>query len=96
MEEMMDGTGISAENTDDYQKRHIRMKQAVLPFLPGYMFDGYQLRSTGMAIAPTQHVNKKNGEIMYYCVPVWPYGGQKIGLFVRHKGIVDWVNRKAD
>ena len=67
------------------------MKQVIIPFLPGYMFDGKRLMSTGVAIPPTQHINKKNGEIMYYCRPVWNYSSN-VGLFIRHKGLVDWMN----
>ena len=67
------------------------MKQLIIPFLPGYMWDGRTLKSTGVAITPTQHINKSNGEIIYYCKPLWDYPGQKIGLFIRHKGLEDWV-----
>ncbi len=66
------------------------MKQVIIPFLPGYMFDGKRLMSTGVAIPPTQHINKKNGEIMYYCRPIWNYNS-KVGLFIRHNGLIDWM-----
>lgn len=62
--------------------------QAVLPWLPGYFFDGYTLKSTGAAIPPTMHVNPANGEIRYYCRPIFR-GGATVGMFVRHQGIVD-------
>jgi len=66
------------------------MKQVIIPFLPGYMFDGHRLMSTGVAIPPTQHINRKNGEVMYYCRPIWNYSSN-IGLFIRHKGLLDWM-----
>ena len=67
------------------------MKQAVLDILPGYMFDGRRLLSTGIAIPPTQHVNPKTGEIMYYVRPVYEFG-PTVGMFIRHAGIVDYIN----
>lgn len=65
--------------------------QKIIPFLPGYMFNGSILMSTGVALAPTQHIDKKNGDIIYYVRPLFPYG-QKIGIFIRHQGLVDWLN----
>jgi len=67
------------------------MTQTVLHWLPGYMFDGNRLVSTGVALPPTQHINKENGEIIYYVRPLFVYGST-IGLFVRHQGILDWLN----
>ena len=67
------------------------MKQCILPFLPGYMFDGKSIKSTGIAIPPTQHINPANGEIIYYLRPVFDHGSN-IGMFIRHKGVVEWVN----
>jgi len=64
--------------------------QAVLSWLPGYMFDGNNLVSTGSAIPPTQHVSEKNGEIMYYCRPIFSCG-PTVGLYVRKKGIIDAI-----
>lgn len=61
-------------------------RQAVLSYLPGYFFDGNTLRSTGVAIPPTQHVNPKTGEVTYYVRPLFD-GQAKIGMFVRHEGI---------
>lgn len=63
------------------------MTQIVLSYLPGYMFDGYRVISTGIAIPPTQHINKKTGELMYYVRPLFEYGANT-GMFVRHNGIV--------
>lgn len=66
--------------------------QTIIPFLPGYMFDGYSLISTGIALPPTQHINPKTGEVMYYVKPIFREGGAFVGLYVRHQGILDWVN----
>lgn len=68
------------------------MKQLILPFLPGYMFDGRTVKSTGAAIPPTQHINPQNGEIIYYLRPVFDHG-PTVGMFIRHKGIIDWINK---
>lgn len=70
------------------------MKQVVLDILPGYFFDGSRIRSTGVAIPATQHIDKKTGEVMYYVRPVYEYG-PTVGMFIRHNGIVDYVNAKA-
>jgi len=67
------------------------MKQAVLDILPGYMYDGHRLLSTGIAIPPTQHIDKKTGQRMYYVRPVYEYG-PTVGMFIRHDGIVNYVN----
>lgn len=64
------------------------MKQIILSFIPGYYWDGCRVLSTGIALAPTQIINKKNGEIMYYVKPIgWPHS-----LYIRHQGVVDYVN----
>jgi hypothetical protein len=64
--------------------------QAILDILPGYMFDGYRVVTTGAAIPPTQHIDKKTGEVVYYLRPVFEYG-QTVGMFVRHNGIVNYL-----
>lgn len=61
-------------------------QQAVLPFLPGYYWDGYTLKSTGASLPPTQHINPQNGEIRYYVKPI----GWGCGAFIRHQGILDY------
>lgn len=66
------------------------MKQAVLDFLPGYMFDGRRLVSTGVALPPTQHINQETGEVIYYVRPLFD-GGATIGMFIKHRGIVEAV-----
>jgi hypothetical protein len=67
--------------------KYINMKQVILYFLPGYYWDGRRVLSTGVALSPTQHINKKNGEVMYYVKPVgWPHS-----LYIRHQGILDYV-----
>lgn len=64
------------------------MTQAILEFLPGYMFANGRLVSTGAALPPTQHINPNTGELMYYVRPLYDFGSS-IGLFVRHQGIID-------
>lgn len=71
-------------------------KQVILPFLPGYMFDGNTVVSTGIAIPPTQLVNKITGEIMYYVRPVFNCSGPFVGMYIRHNGIVNWVKSQND
>ena len=52
------------------------------------MFCNGQLKSTGACLPPTQHINPKNGELRYYCVPMWD-GGGKVGVYVRHLVIIE-------
>ena len=66
--------------------------QAVLSWLPGYMFDGHRLRSTGTALPPTMHINPENGEVRYYCRPIFTHGAT-VGLYIRHEGIVNALKR---
>lgn len=68
-------------------------QQSILPFLPGYMFDGDRLISTGLAIAPTQHIHPETGELIYYVRPIFEHGGAYVGMYIRHKGILDYLNR---
>lgn len=67
-------------------------KQSILPFLPGYMFDGDRLVSTGLALDPTQHIHPETGELIYYVRPVFEHGGAYVGMYIRHKGILDYVH----
>jgi hypothetical protein len=69
--------------------------QSILPFLPGYMFDGDRLISTGKALPPTQHIHPETGEIVYYVRPIFPHGGSFVGMYIRHKGIVEWVANQS-
>ena len=66
--------------------------QAVLSYLPGYMWSNGQLRSTGTAIPPTMHINPENGEVRYYVRPIFTHGAT-VGLYIRHQGIVDALAR---
>ena len=66
--------------------------QVVLSWLPGYIWDGHNLTSTGGAIRPTQHINPANGEIRYYCRPIFR-DGPTVGLYVRKKGIQEAIER---
>ena len=62
--------------------------QAIIPFLPGYMWDGAALISTGISLPPTKHPNPRTGEPCYYVRPIgWP-----CGAYVRHDGILDYIN----
>lgn len=67
------------------------MRQAVLPFLPGYFFDGSRVQSTGIALKPTQHIHPETGEVIYYVRPIFEYGSN-VGMFIRHQGVIDWLN----
>ena len=67
------------------------MTKAVLSILPGYMYDGRSVVTTGVALPPTQHIDSKTGEVIYYVRPIFEYG-QTVGMFVRHQGILDYVN----
>lgn len=67
--------------------------QSILPFLPGYMFDGDRLISTGMAIPPTQHIHPETGELIYYVRPIFKYGGAYVGMYIRHNGILEWLQK---
>lgn len=62
-------------------------QQAILPFLPGYYWDGVTLRSTGVSLPPTQHINPANGEVRYYVKPI----GWGFAAFIRHQGILDYL-----
>ena len=66
-------------------------RQAVLPWLPGYFFDGFRLRTTGVALPPTQHIHPQTGEVIYYVRPVFDTGSS-IGMFIRHEGVVNWIS----
>jgi len=68
--------------------------QSILPFLPGYFFDGSKVRSTGAALPPTQHIHPDTGEVIYYVRPIFDHGSN-VGLFVRHRGILDWLNTEG-
>ena len=65
--------------------------QAILPFLPGYMFDGSTLKTTGATLPPTQHIHPTTGEVIYYVRPIFEHGSN-VGMFIRRQGIVDWIN----
>jgi predicted rRNA methylase YqxC with S4 and FtsJ domains len=62
--------------------------QAIIDYLPGYMYNGRSLVSTGVALPPTQHINKETGQLVYYVRPLFEHGAT-VGMFVKHQGIVD-------
>lgn len=63
--------------------------QVVLSFIPGYYWDGNMLKSTGVALEPTQHINPDNGEIRYYVKPL----GWGFSAYIRRNGILDYLNQ---
>lgn len=65
--------------------------QVILSWLPGYMWDGHRLKSTGAALPPTQHMSQETGEIMYYVRPIFTHGAT-VGLFLRHKGVAEAID----
>ena len=46
----------------------------ILGFLPGYMWANNTLKSTGVAIPPTQHIDPETGEVIYYVRPFFIAG----------------------
>ena len=69
----------------------LKTVQAVLSWLPGYMYVGGTLKSTGGAIPPTFHM-REDGEIMAYCRPIFREG-PTVGLFLKMSGIKAAVER---
>lgn len=69
------------------------MKQVILDYLPGYMFDGQRVVSTGIALAPTQFISSSNGEVMYYVRPLF-HDCRPIGMYIRHDGVVESLKQK--
>jgi len=63
------------------------MAQVVLEFLPGYMWNGVTLVSTGVALPPTQHINPRTGEPCYYVRPL----GWVCGAYIPRMGLVRYV-----
>lgn len=65
------------------------MSQVILTFLPGYMWNGDTLVSTGVALPPTQHVNPRTGEVCFYVRPVsWV-----CGAYIRRQGIIEYLDK---
>ena len=65
--------------------------QAILSWLPGYIYVGGTLRATGGAIPPTFHL-RKDGEVMAYVRPLFE-DGSNIGLFLKMSGVKAAVER---
>lgn len=59
----------------------------ILGFLPGYMWVDNQLKSTGAALPPTQHMDPATGETIYYVRPFF-VDGPTVGLYVKRSGIM--------
>ena len=85
---MVDENSLIFRNTCS---RITRIVQAVLSWLPGYMYDRGTLRSTGAAIPPTMHV-REDGEVVVYCRPFFRCG-PTVGLFLKMSGIKAAVER---
>jgi hypothetical protein len=66
------------------------MKQVVLSYLPGYMWSQGTLQSTGIAIPPSQHMDRDTGDIKFYVRPLFPYGAT-VGMFVSRQGILESI-----
>lgn len=69
----------------------LRQVQAVLSWLPGYMYVGGTLKSTGGSIPPTFHL-RGDGEIMAYVRPIFR-DGATVGMFVKMSGVKAAVER---
>ena len=74
-----------------YNSELFRTVQAVLSWLPGYMYVGGTLKSTGGAIPPTFHM-REDGEIMAYVRPFFREG-PTVGLFLKMSGVKAAVAR---
>lgn len=59
----------------------------ILGFLPGYMWVNGQLKPTGSALPPTQHLDPTTGETIYYVKPFFECGAT-VGLYIRRSGII--------
>ena len=59
--------------------------QAVLSWLPGYIWCKGVLKSTGGAISPTMHM-RADGELMVYVRPLFE-GCTHVGLFLKLSGL---------
>lgn len=66
------------------------MEQVILGYLPGYMWSQGTLQSTGAAIPPTQHMDRKTGDIKYYVRPIFAHG-PTVGMFISRKGIMESI-----
>lgn len=70
----------------------VKKTQAVLSWLPGYMWSFGTLVSTGGALPPTMHLDPKTGEVKYYVRPIFR-DGASTGLFLKKKGVEDAIRR---
>lgn len=71
-------------------------EQIVLPFLPGYMFDGSRVVSTGVALPASQHIHPETGELIYYVRPIFSLGGPHVGMYIKHQGVLNWIKTKKE
>ena len=68
------------------------MDQVILSYLPGYMWSQGTLQTTGVAIPPTQHMDRETGDIKFYVRPIFRCG-PTVGMFVSRKGILEALDR---
>lgn len=59
----------------------------VLGFLPGYLWTGSTLISTGSALPPTQHMDPDTGEVYFYVRPYFIHG-PTVGLYIKRSGLI--------
>lgn len=65
--------------------------QAILSWLPGYIYLNGTLKSTGSAIPPTFHM-REDGELVAYVRPIFAHG-PTVGLFLPMSGVKAAVER---
>lgn len=65
--------------------------QAVLSWLPGYIWSKGVLKSAGGALKPTMHM-RADGELMVYVRPIFEEGPQ-VGMFLKLSGIKAAISR---
>lgn len=62
--------------------------QTILSFIPGYMWNGRDVVSTGAAIDPS--LVEYQGEPSYYVRPIFING--PVGIYVSRKGILKFLS----
>jgi len=64
--------------------------QKVLSFLPGYMWNGEDIVSTGVAIPPTRHKSPDGTGEIYYVRPMFEFG-PTIGMYIKREGLIKYI-----
>ena len=65
--------------------------EAILSWLPGYMYSKGTIRSTGGTVPPTFFL-REDGEVMAYVRPIFTHGAT-VGLFLKMSGVKAAVER---